>query len=137
MTRALPLLLAAAIIAASSASRLATPDLGLNFSPDKIAHFLVFGLLATLLLRNPEFLHARWKGTLAAALIVALFGSIDEYRQSLTPGRAVEFNDWLADTLGAITAVAAYRCLPPYRKALEWKPFHRRNAERRTLNKES
>ncbi|MGB0344361.1 MAG: hypothetical protein ACPGGJ_03110, partial [Coraliomargarita sp.] len=67
MTRALPLLLAAAIIAASSASRLATPDLGLNFSPDKIAHFLVFGLLATLLLRNPEFLHARWKGTLAAA----------------------------------------------------------------------
>ena len=128
MTRALPLLLAAAIIAASSASRLATPDLGLNFSPDKIAHFLVFGLLATLLLRNPEFLHARWKGTLAAALIVALFGSIDEYRQSLTPGRAVEFIDWLADTLGAITAVAAYRCLPLYRGALEWKPFHRRNA---------
>ncbi|MGC6456702.1 MAG: VanZ family protein [Coraliomargaritaceae bacterium] len=134
MNRVLPLLLAGTIILASSTSKLATPDLGLSFSPDKLAHFLLFGLLATLILRNPEFLQARWKGALTALALVTLFGAFDEYRQSLTPGRMVEFNDWLADTLGALTAVLAYHCLAPYRKALEWKPFCRRNAERKRPN---
>ena len=130
MTRALPILLAASIVLASSVSELATPDLGIRFSPDKFYHFFFFGLLATLLLRNPEFLRARWKGTLTATLLVVLFGSIDEYRQSLTPGRAVEFYDWLADTIGALTAVTAYRCLPPYQNALEWTPFSRKKTHR-------
>ena len=129
MTRALPILLASCIILASSTSKIATPDLGLNFSPDKTAHFLIFGLLATLLLRNPECLRARGKGALLTLAIVTLFGAFDEYRQSLTPSRSIEFYDWLADTLGALTAVTAYQYCTPYRKALEWKPFRRRNVE--------
>ncbi len=130
MTRILPCLLAASILLASSVSSLATPDLRLNFTPDKLAHFFLFGLLATLVLRNPEFLRAGRKGTLVALALIALFSALDEYRQSLTPGRLVEFNDWLADTLGAITAVTAYHCLAPYRKALEWKPFSRKKTHR-------
>lgn len=125
MTRLLPILLAVALFTASSTSILAVPDLAL-FTLDKIGHFLLFGLLATLLIRNQEFLQARWKGALAAALIVSFYGAFDEFRQSLTPGRSVEFYDWLADTLGSLVAVTAYSCIPIYRKVLEWRPLRRK-----------
>ena len=124
MTRLLPILLAVALFTASSTSILAVPNLAL-FTLDKIGHFLLFGLLATLLIRNQEFLQARWKGALAAALIVSFYGAFDEFRQSLTPGRAVEFYDWLADTLGSVVAVIAYRCIPTYRKVLERSPLQK------------
>ncbi|MGB0415425.1 MAG: VanZ family protein [Coraliomargarita sp.] len=118
------------IIAASSASRLATPDLSFTLSPDKLAHFLVFGLLATSILRIPFFFKLGWHGALTAALIVSGCGILDEFRQSMTPGRVVELNDWVADTLGAIVAVLVYRYWPLYRKILEWSPWPQKNRTR-------
>ncbi len=82
------------------------------FGIDKVAHFAVFGLLATLVVRTGC---RPW----LAVLLVALFGFTDEWRQSFTPGRTVEVADWVADTLGAITAVAIYTRWTRYRVWLE------------------
>ena len=111
-----------AIIGASSTSHLAAPDLSCALATDKLAHFLVFGLLATAVLRIPSCFKLGWRGALTAACIVSGCGILDEFRQAMTPGRVVEFNDWVADTLGALVAVCVYRAWPRYRKLLEWTP---------------
>lgn len=129
MTRAhfWPFAIMMSIIAASSTSRLATPDLSFALSPDKLAHFLVFGLLATSILRIPFFFKLGWRGTITAALIVSSCGILDEFRQSMTPGRMVELNDWVADTAGAIVAVFVYRYWSAYQNFLEWSPLQKKN----------
>ncbi|MGB0743913.1 MAG: VanZ family protein [Opitutales bacterium] len=116
-----PVLLAFTVFTLSGATRIATPNLGFQFSKDKLGHFLVFGLLATSILRVPLIQAWGRKGIIAAALLTIGFGAFDELRQSLTPGRSVEFADWIADCLGAIVAVFAYQFLTPYRRILEWR----------------
>lgn len=106
-----PLALAAMVVIASSRSQVAAPSISYF---DKIAHFGVFGLLGTLLARSPGVRRFRY-----AILIVSLFGISDEFRQSFTPGRSVEFADWMADTLGAALAVTLYAFWPWYRRLLE------------------
>lgn len=118
-------LLTIAIFLASGSPRLATPDLGFTFSKDKLAHFLVFGLLATSLLRTPQLASRRWKGALIAVLLTSAYGAGDEFHQSMTPERSVEFADWIADTAGAVVAVVVYLKWDLYRKVLEWKPIRR------------
>src|SRR5215216_5014808 len=108
-----PCLLAATIVYASSSSQVTGPDLP---GIDKVEHALVYGLLATLIARN-GFLPGRgW----LAVLIVSLFGISDEWHQSFTPGRSVEFADWLADTSGATLAVTLYAWWGWYRRILEY-----------------
>lgn len=116
-----PILLTAAIFAASSRSQLATPDLGIQFSWDKIGHFLVFGLLATSFLRTPLLKRCGWPQLLAAILLISAFGAFDEFRQSFTPGRSVELADWAANTSGAVVAAIAYGRWKRYRNFLEWQ----------------
>ena len=96
-----PLLLATTVVIASGRGQVAAPDI-IDF--DKVAHFSIFGLLATLMVR----VEPRWQGWMAI-LIVSLFGLLDEWHQSFTPGRSVEIADWVADTLGALVAVTVYR----------------------------
>lgn len=116
-----PILLAATIFTLSGASQIATPDIDVQFSKDKIAHFLIFGLLATSILRVPNIQKLGWRGTIIAILITIAYGGFDEIRQSLTPGRSVEFADWIADSLGAIVATTLYHFDSPYRRLLEWR----------------
>lgn len=118
-----PILLAATIFTLSGATQIATPDIGLQFSKDKIAHFLIFGLLATSIIRTPRLRKLGWKGAAIAAIITITYGGLDELRQSLTPNRSVELADWIADSLGAIVASVLYLFEGPYRKALEWQIF--------------
>jgi len=99
------------VVIASSRSQVAAPSVSYF---DKIAHFSVFGLLGTLIARSPGVRRFRY-----AILIVSLFGISDEFRQSFTPGRSVEFADWMADTLGAALAVSLYAFWPGYRRLLE------------------
>jgi len=120
-----PVLLALAIFAASSAQGLASPDLGFEFRKDKLAHFLVFGLVATAILRTPKLRNLSWRSLSIAVLITSAYGACDEFRQSFTPGRSVEFADWVADTLGAIVAVTVYARWHGYRRWLE-SPIPRR-----------
>ncbi len=89
------------------------------FRFDKLAHFCVFGLLATLILRMLSTERKGLRNGLITALFVSLFGISDEFHQSFTPGRSVEVADWVADTLGAITAVWFYLKWNWYRKLME------------------
>ena len=109
-----PLAVAAMIFWASSHSRVAMPDLGLaNF--DKVAHFSIYGLLATLTARLGRNRRAAW----LALLAVSAFGVTDEWHQSFVPGRSCEVLDWVADTLGAALAVGCYVGWERYRRLLE------------------
>lgn len=110
-----PVALASMIVIASGRGQVAGPEI-VNF--DKLAHFSVFGLLATLVVRAPGMKHA-W----VAVFVVSVFGISDEIRQSFTPGRSVAFADWVADTSGACVAVVAYTFWHGYRRLLEWRIF--------------
>lgn len=81
---------------------------------DKLAHFFAFGAVATGAIRLVDRRRAFW-----VILAVALYGASDEWHQSHTAGRSVEVADWIADTLGAMTAVCAYVLWPLYRRVLE------------------
>jgi VanZ family protein len=91
------------------------------FRVDKLAHFCVFGLMATLILRMLYSKGSDLRNGIITVLIVSLFGITDEFHQGSTPGRSVEFADWVADTLGAITAVWFYLKWTWYRKVMELK----------------
>jgi hypothetical protein len=119
-----PLLLATMIIVASGRGELAAPQVA---GGDKVTHFLMFGLLATLVVRNGFTPRHAW----IAVLLVSLFGATDEWHQSFTPGRRVELADWVADTLGAAVAVAAYLGSPAYRALLE-RPLGKSRIEKTT-----
>ena len=107
-----PLLVAATIFLASSRSVVAAPGIS-NF--DKVAHFSVYGLLATLLGRLGRGPRAGW----LALLATSLFGVSDEWHQSFVPGRSSDVADWLADTSGGALALALYTLWPWYRTRLE------------------
>ena len=119
-----PFAIALIIFTASSQSSLTLPSTG--FSYDKLIHFLIFGLLATSIIRIPYLLNMRWKGVFIAILITSLYGIIDEYRQMHTAGRYVEFKDWLADTSGAALASILYFKWDWYSRLLEKKFFDRK-----------
>jgi VanZ family protein len=67
---------------------------------DKTVHFLFFGTMAFFLWIATA---KRWP--LAIWLTVAFIGAADETAQAYTPGRNSDFNDWLADGLGAAAAL--------------------------------
>ncbi len=119
-----PFALALAIFLASGTSNLAAPNVG--FSYDKLAHFLVFGLVATSVIRIPFFIKHKWQGTIKVICLISLYGVLDEFRQSFTAGRSVEVDDWIADTLGALLASVLYLKWHWYRRLLELHCFGKR-----------
>jgi len=109
-----PLAIAALIFVASSRSRVAAPQVTLI--DDKIVHFAVYGLLATLVCR----LGGGWRAAAWSLLAVSVYGASDEWHQSFVPGRSMELMDWVADTTGAAVAIALYMGWARYRGWLEW-----------------
>jgi VanZ family protein len=72
-----------------------------------------------------------WRGALWGLVAASLFGITDEWHQSWVPGRSVEPEDWVADTLGAALAVALYAGWAGYRRWLEtplWRSARRRDS---------
>lgn len=121
-----PVLLLATLWIVSSVR--ATPQLptGGFVGMDKLLHFLVYGLLATTFLRVRSFPQG-WKWTLLTLLMVSGAGMLEEAIQSFNPFRTFEWDDFMADSLGAIVAVVCYRVLPWYRKILEFRIGPRKN----------
>ncbi len=76
---------------------------------DKIAHALVFGMLAFLLCRALQFSSGLSfkQAALGALALTALYGALDEGHQAFIPSRSVEFLDWVADTTGALLCLLA------------------------------
>lgn len=77
---------------------------------DKVVHFIWFGIggviLANVLLFHKSADAARWFRIFLPIVILSVFGALDEFRQSFTPGRnGNDFGDWLADTLGGAFGV--------------------------------
>jgi len=104
----------------------AVPSVGPTWlSIDKLAHFGVFGLLATTIARLDQAQHWRLLGALWAIVIVSVYGFGDELLQGFTPNRSMEFADWVADTVGAAVAVIVYLRWNRYRRVLE-TPLRRR-----------
>jgi VanZ family protein len=102
-----PLLLSLTVFLASGFNP--TNPVSLDHS-DKVVHFLVFGLIAIMVVRIRRPTSLMW--ALVSFFIVSAFGALDEFRQSFALGRNVGFVDWLADTLGAGVAVTSYKILP-------------------------
>jgi VanZ family protein len=114
-------LLVATIFIFSGADEVRAPDPGFQY--DKLAHFLVFGLIATALFRSFEFPENRrscWIRIFGVTAIVSCVGGLDEMRQYYADGRTAEIADWLADTLGALVASIVYALWPFYRRLLEF-----------------
>lgn len=69
---------------------------------DKIAHACAYGAGGLLIARAlPR--------ALPAILLTAAYGASDEWHQSMVRGRESDFADWVADCIGALLGVAAYR----------------------------
>jgi len=119
------ILVAAVIFLASSRSRVAAPNVA---NVDKYAHFFVYGLLGTLLVRAL----GGWRGAAWAALALAsAYGVTDEFHQSFVPGRSCEVADWVADTSGAALAIGLYVLWARYRGLLEQPLGRKRRIENR------
>lgn len=115
-----PLLIAVLLVAASHRPRLV--DTGFH-GGDKVVHFAVYGLLATLVCR----LGRGRPAAVGAFIATAAFGAADEWHQSFVPGRSAELADWFADALGAAVGVTLYAGWPRYRALLETPLFERRS----------
>ena len=118
-----PIALYACLTIFSHQSQLYIPPIP-GITKDKLIHFLVFGLLATSILRvfyrnKPTFILY-----INSILLTSCLGGLDEIHQGFIVGRSLEFLDWFADTLGGFCAVFAYAYIRPYRKLLEI-PFKR------------
>ncbi|MDD2801314.1 MAG: VanZ family protein [Methylobacter sp.] len=74
---------------------------------DKVAHFLAFTVLGLLICALSFKLHPRPTIQLFSMplLIVIVIGILEESYQMLTPGRASELMDLLADACGALFAI--------------------------------
>ncbi|MBD5782608.1 VanZ family protein [Pelagicoccus sp. NFK12] len=87
---------------------------------DKVDHFCVYGLLAVLVFQAlPERVQGtkRW---LIAFVAVSAFGLWDETLQHFNPARTGDPLDWLADSLGALTAVVICAAFPSAQKWATW-----------------
>jgi VanZ family protein len=120
-----PLAIAGLIFLASAQSKVVSPNV--TSIDDKIVHFGIYGLLATLTCR----LGSSWAAAGWTLLAISAYGMSDEWHQSFVPGRSTSIADWIADTLGALTAVTLYRGWGAYRRLLEW-PMWRRKSERQS-----
>jgi VanZ family protein len=122
---AFPILLMASIIWSSGTGGPEIPRALIFPHFDKVGHFFMFGLIGTLIYRVVFKVPGGFRAALFAVALTSLFGAMDEFRQSLNPQRSAHYGDWIADTLGAVVAVAAYRFWPYYRNLLEWPVWGR------------
>ena len=78
---------------------------------DKVAHLAAYAVLAFLLARCVALRRQLTLGRYGAVLLtVILYGAVDELLQPLS-GRRTEFADWLADAVGALLGLIAFRLL--------------------------
>jgi VanZ family protein len=115
----LPALIWAALIFGLS-SMTHPPSPGPQFPlKDKVGHWMlycVFGWLISRALRGLYKLSLP-KTFVLAILIGSAYGVTDEFHQRFVPNRTCDVMDWLADTLGASAAAAAFYAYESHRSA--------------------
>lgn len=89
------------------------------FAPDKVAHFAIYGALASgvfgALVRQGWNLRP---AALVAAAGTTLYGLLDEFHQAFRPFRTFELEDWAADAAGAAVACTLLLIWPAWRRFL-------------------
>ncbi len=109
------LLYAVLIVCMSSIPGKSLPDLRW-LSQDKLIHmaeYTIFGLLVSqaMVFRVP----ARGQVFLFTFLIAGAFGALDEFYQTLIPGRGSSYTDWVADIVGVVLGSSLYLLWKFYR----------------------
>ena len=96
----------------SSQPHVPLPDFHLS---DKLVHlacFAAFSFFTAMAFFGLKPLDGRRISTakriLLPAVVISLYGIIDEIHQSFVPGRSCSFLDWCADTIGALTGSALF-----------------------------
>ena len=76
------------------------------WNADKLVHFICFGGFAfwVAFACNIKTAKKWW----LPVVIISLYGIIDEFHQSFTPGRETSVLDWLCDTTGAAMGAFVY-----------------------------
>lgn len=93
-------------------SHFSAPEMGgVSFTGmDKVVHFLLYGLLATVWYeywkRQPVAPVYSW---ILAFVMSSGFGVLDEFHQAFRPTRSFEYADMGADMLGAAVALGVYQ----------------------------
>jgi VanZ family protein len=109
---------AVAIFILSAQSRV--PEIGPEFAmKDKVEHWMCYSVLAwfvALALRRAHQLTLP-KTFVLAMLISSGYGATDEFHQRFVPNRTCVVADWVADTLGASAAAAAFYAYESHRSA--------------------
>jgi VanZ family protein len=89
---------------------------------DKLLHFLMYGLVGTLIVRAKGYPIPLCRAIFSLLLTIAA-GMIEETIQAFNPFRQFEWYDLLADTSGGLVAILAYRHIRFYRYILELRLF--------------
>lgn len=81
---------------------------------DKALHAVEYGVLAVLCYR--AFRWAAWPAAAQQAVMLAIvtasvYGLMDEMHQALVPLRDASWQDWLADTVGAVIGAIGWRSI--------------------------
>jgi VanZ family protein len=84
---------------------------------DKLLHLAAFCGLGVLAMAA---CHGGWRApaavaTTAAMVVTVTYGAMDEIHQSMVPGRDASVGDFLADTAGALAALAVYTAIVGWR----------------------
>jgi VanZ family protein len=78
-------------------------------SLDKLQHLIGFAGLAALLCMSGAAWFTSTRRLLMAVLgVIAVYGVIDEWTQSLVPHREPDLRDWVANMLGAGLGISVY-----------------------------
>ena len=91
---------AAALLFIGSRQDLPSPGVDVPIPIDKVAHFILYGVLGALAAWGWQRSDRRGSG-FWPLLAVWVVGAIDERHQSTLPARSAEVADWVADALGA------------------------------------
>ncbi len=115
--RSVSLLLAVYWVALTISTHVPQLPVGGGHIGDKTAHYIAYAGLAFLLCWTWTTRHDfALKGALLAFGVAAAYGAIDELSQIPVPGRVGEWNDWLADMLGAATGICLFWALNVLRR---------------------
>lgn len=84
---------------------------------DKLHHFTAYFLMGVLAWRaNRHFVKPPSTLAIVSIVFCSLYGISDEWHQSFVEGRTSDAWDWVADTIGASTALLAITRLYPAQK---------------------
>lgn len=109
--RALAILCAAVWLAAFVATHISLKGMPSPPTNDKTIHFAMFVILTTLFLTALLAYGYRGPGrAILPVVVMAAYAAVDEWTQALV-GREPSVADWVADILGAITALVLFESI--------------------------